>query len=336
MPSSSNQHLKLLYLMRILLDKTDAQHPMTVSAIISELAAYDVRAERKSIYTDLESLRQFGLDIETARDKTTRYYVDARQFELPELKLLVDAVQSSRFISEKKSGELIAKLSALTSEAQAKQLQRQVYIAGRAKSMNEAVYYSVDQIYEAINEERKISFKYFDYAVNKRRVYRKNGGAYTTTPVTLCWSDDSYYLIAYNTKYAGFTHYRVDRMSEVSVLAEDADVFDREKFSVAAHVRRVFGMYGGELIQAALTFDDSLVSVVLDHFGSDVPLTPGEEGRFEVHVEVSESPVFLAWMFQFGDRAEIKSPDSLIAAMRELIQANARKYLPVSGGSDIE
>jgi predicted DNA-binding transcriptional regulator YafY len=264
--------------------------------------------------------------VETVRGKSTGYYIASREFELPELKLLVDAVQSSRFITEKKSEALIRKLSSLTSAAQAKELRRQVYVAGRAKTMNETVYYSIDQIHAAINGGGKITFRYFDYDAKKRRVYRKDGERYKTTPVTLCRNDDNYYLIAYSAKHDGLTHYRVDRMSEVTAPDEDADAFDRRKFSVAEHIRRVFGMYSGEPVRATLIFDNSLVSVVLDHFGKDVTFSDAKDGRFELHADVSVSPVFLAWMFQFGERAEIKAPDSLIAAMRELIEANARKY----------
>jgi predicted DNA-binding transcriptional regulator YafY len=330
MSMSPNQRAKLLYLMKILLDKTDEQHPMTTAEIITELDKYDIKAERKSIYTDFEILQQFGLNIETQRSKTISYFIAHRQFELPELKLLVDAVQSSRFITEKKSEELIAKLSSLTSAPQAKQLQRQVYVAGRAKTMNETVYYSIDQIHAAINEGKKIAFRYFDYNANKKPVYRKDGENYITTPVTLCWSDDSYYMVAYSAKHDGLAHYRVDRMSDVSVLHEDADSFNRKKFNIADHIKRVFGMYSGELIRATLSFDNSLVNVVLDHFGKDVKLTAKSDGCFEISADVSVSPVLLAWMFQFGERAEIKEPESLIAAMRELIQANARKYPPLS------
>ena len=329
MSVSTNQRAKLLYLMRILLDKTDEHHPITIAEIITELKIYDITAERKSIYTDFEILRQFGINIETHRDKTTRYYIAHRQFELPELKLLVDAVQSSRFITEKKSEELIGKLSSLTSVAQAKHLRRQIYVAGRAKTINETVYYSIDQIHAAVNENKKILFRYFDYDTNKKRVYRKNCENYITTPVTLCWSDDSYYMIAYNVKHEGLTHYRIDRMSEVEMLHEDADVFDRKKFNIADHVKRVFGMYSGELINATLSFDNSLVNVVLDHFGKDIRLKAGKDGWFEINADVSLSPVFLAWMFQFGDRAIINAPESLINAMKELIQANARKYTTI-------
>lgn len=326
MPSSQNQKLKLLYLMKILMEKTDVQNPLTISEIVTALAGYDIKAERKSIYSDMELLRSFGIDIETRRNKTTRYYIDARQFELPELKLLVDAVQSSRFITQKKSEGLIKKLASLTSGEQAKQLRRQVFVTDRAKTINETVYYSIDQIYYAINENRRISFKYFDYDVNKNRIYRKQGDLYQNTPVMLCWNDDKYYLIAYSVKHDGLTHYRVDRMSDVNVLDEAGDMFDRSRFNIAEHIKQVFGMYSGELIRARLAFDNSLVNVVIDHFGKDVSIVSSDGGWFEINVDVSISPVFLAWMFQFGDRAEIKAPDSLIAAMCELVEKSRQKY----------
>jgi predicted DNA-binding transcriptional regulator YafY len=299
---------------------------MTIADIISTLAAYDIKAERKSIYGDMELLRQFGIDIEIQRNKTVGYFVADRQFELPELKLLVDAVQSCRFITNKKSEELINKLSSLTSSQQAKQLHRQVFVADRAKTINETVYYSIDQIHYAINENKKIAFKYFDYDISKNRIYRKQGELYQATPVSLCWNDDNYYLIAYSTKYDGLTHYRVDRMSEVNVLDETGDKFDRSKFNIAEHAKRVFGMYEGEVVRARLSFYNSLVNVVLDHFGKEIILAPTVDGWFEITVDVSISPVFLAWIFQFGERAEIQAPDRLISAMKELICKNSERY----------
>lgn len=326
MPTSINQRSKLLYLMKIMLDKTDEQHPMTIAEIITALAAYDIRAERKSIYSDFELLRQFGLDITTQRSKTTGYFVAERQFELPELKLLVDAVQSSRFITKKKSEELIKKISSLTSGEQAKMLRRQVYVADRAKTINETVYYSIDQIHYAINEHKKITFKYFDYDVNKNQVFRKQGDLYKVTPVTLCWNDDNYYLITYNSYYNNFTHYRVDRMSSVNALDEGGDTFDKNTFHIAEYAKRVFGMFNGEVVRARLSFDHSLVNVVIDHFGKEVRMLNADEGWFDILVDVSISPVFLAWIFTFGDSAVIKEPDSLIAAMKELIEKNRKHY----------
>jgi len=330
MPATSNQRAKLLYLMKILLDKSDAANPLTMNDLIAALAAYGIQAERKSIYSDLEILRQFGLDIETQRSKATSYYIANRQFELPELKLLVDAVQSSRFITEKKSNELIAKLSSLTNEAQAKQLRRQVYVAGCAKSFNEMSYYSVDAIHTAINDRKKIAFKYFDYDVKKKRVYRKEAATYIVTHITLCWDNDNYYLIAYSVDFDDLRHYRVDRMSDTETLNDPADSFDKKKFNVADHIKRIFGMYSGELVHATLSFDNSLINVVLDYFGKDIVLKARDNGWIEVKADVSVSPVFLAWMFQFGDHAQIKAPQSLITAMRESLLANAYKYLPLS------
>ena len=327
MASSSNQKLKLLYLLKILLDKTDAQAPITIVEIVDALAGHGIKAERKSLYSDMELLRQFGIDIEMQRSKTVGYYIAERQFELPELKLLVDAVQSCRFITERKSEELIKKLSSLTSSQQAKQLCRQVFVADRAKTINETVYYSIDQIHHAIGEGKKIAFKYFDYDVEKKRVFRRQGELYLATPVNLCWNNDNYYLIAYSAKYDDFTHYRVDRMSGVDVLGEDGDKFDKGKFNIAEHAKRAFGMYDGEVVRARLAFDKSLVNVVLDHFGKDVLILPSAEGWFEISVHVSISPVFLAWVFQYGNCAAIKEPNSLILAMRELAEKSIQRYL---------
>ena len=246
-------------------------------------------------------------------------------------KLLVDAVQSSRFITQKKSTELIKKLSSLTSNEQAKLLRRQVYVADRAKTINETVYYSIDHIHCAINEHKKITFKYFDYDVNKNQVFRKQGKLYKVTPVTLCWNDDNYYLITYNGYYDNFTHYRVDRMSSVNALDEDSDQFDKSSFNIAEYAKRVFGMFDGEVVRARLSFDNSLVNVVLDHFGKDVRMLNAGEGWFDILADVSISPVFLAWMFTLGDSAVIKEPDSLITAMKGLIEKNSKQYSGNSG-----
>jgi predicted DNA-binding transcriptional regulator YafY len=317
MPRSSNQKLKPLYLSRILLERTDEDHVLTAQELCDALAAYGIHAGRQSIYGDVDALRQFGLDIGLRPGKGGGYFVAGRDFELPELKLLVDAVQSSRLITEKKSRELIGKLSKLASREQSKLLNRQVY-AGRSKAVNETVYYSIDTIHAAINAGKKISFKYFDYTAQKMRAYRKNGRPYVRTPAALCWNDDNYYLITYIPRESdSFATYRVDRMASVGLLAEDADHFDRGEFSISEYMRRTFGMYSGETVTARLSFDGSLVSAVLDHFGNDTRLRETGGGRFAVSAEVSASPVFLGWMFQFGDKAEILEPGSLRAAMRE-------------------
>ena len=322
---STSPKQRLLHIMKILLSETDEQHTLTATELIAKLALYGINAERKSVYADIELLGQFGIDIELTRGRSHGYYVASRDFELAEVKLLVDAVQSSRLITERKSQELIAKLSTLVSVPQAKQLRRQIYIAGRAKGINESVYYSVDSIHTAINENKKICFKYFEYDVNKERVYRRNGGAYTQTPVALWWSEDNYYLIAYSAKYDDLVHYRVDRMSDVAVALDACDSFDRNQFNAAEHGKRVFGMYSGEAVMATIAFDANLVSVLLDHFGADVSLRQDDE-RVVVTAEVSQSPVFFGRLMQFGKRAEIIAPDSLRNALRDAAAEIASVY----------
>ncbi|MDL2225023.1 WYL domain-containing protein [Eubacteriales bacterium OttesenSCG-928-M02] len=325
MPSSPNQKMKLLYLMRVFLERTDVENALTLQELIAALSEYDITAERKSIYSDMELLRQFGLNIESRKTKTVSYYIDARDFELPELKLLVDAVLSSRFITPKKSNELIKKLSALTSNHQAKELKRQVFVADRPKTFNESIYYNIDAIHAAINTGYKINFKYFDYSPSKKRVYRKDGEIYCQTPMALCWNDDKYYLICYSSKHDGFAHYRVDRMSDVEVCDEKADKPDKKQFNLAEHTKRVFGMYSGDLVSAKLRFDNSLVNAVLDKFGSETTLHK-QDDIFEINVEVSNSPVFLSWIFQFGEKAEIIGPEALKDSMRSLISQTVQKY----------
>jgi len=318
MPTSPNQRIKLLYLKRILQERTDDDHTLTIRELLDALAEYGIVAERKSIYSDLESLRQYGLDVEMRKSKTFGYYIASRKFELPELKLLVDAVQSSRFITRKKSNELINKLSSLTSTYQATQLRRQVITADRPKAINESVYYNIDAIHSAINTEKKISFKYFDYSLNKARSYRRAGELYSHTPLALCWNDDKYYLICYSAKYDSFVHYRVDRMSNVSVCAEQADKVDNNRFNVSEHIKHVFSMYSGKVVSARLRFHSSLINTVLDRFGTDVSLDINGDS-FEISVKVSESSAFLSWVAQFGKKAEILLPTNLRENMRSLI-----------------
>jgi predicted DNA-binding transcriptional regulator YafY len=324
MANAPNQKLKQLCLMRILLERTDEEHTMSVKDLIAELRLYGIAAERKSLYADIERLVEFGINVESRKSGTVGYFVADRSFELAELKLLVDAVQSSRFITPKKSAALIKKISALGSVHQAKQLNRQVFVDGLPKAMNESVFYNVDAIHAAINEGKKISFRYFDYDPGKRRAYRKSGALYTQTPVALCWKDDSYYLIAYSAKHGGFAHYRVDRMSGVTATDEPRD--DIGAFDAAEYSKKMFGMYGGELVRASLSFDPALVNVVIDRFGQDVSLTAESDGNVTVRAEVSASPVFLGWLAQFGSRAEILAPDSLREAMRAFLAEAAKQY----------
>ena len=270
MAKSSNQKLKLLYLLKMLEEKTDEENTMTINDMIVELERYGIKAERKSIYADLEALRHYGLDITSRKSKTTDYFVASRLFELPELKLLVDAVQCSKFVTHKKSNELIKKIESLASNKQAQSLHRQVYVTNRVKTINESIYYNVDRLHAAIAENRQVSFKYFDYDVKKEKVFRKNGDKYTVSPYGLSWDDENYYLITFSTKYNGFTHYRVDRMIDIDLLDELSNPLpEKEKFDVAEYTKKVFNMFGGEEVTAKIQFDNSLVNAVVDRFGKD-------------------------------------------------------------------
>lgn len=305
MPKSSNQKLKLLYLYKILNKRTDENHTMTVQQMIAELAALGIKAERKTIYDDLEALRLFGVDLVCRKSKTHDYYVNVKTFELPELKLLVDAVASAKFITEKKSGELIKKIETLASEYEAKDLRRQVLISGRAKTENEKIYYNVDVLHRAIADGKQISFRYFDIGVDKKKHYRD--GYRTASPYALSWENEKYYLIAFYEKYDGISHFRVERMDDITIL--ESDILPQpEGFSLREYSKRVFSMFGGEEHEVTLRFDNSLVGVVYDKFGQDVAIKSPGKDNFKITVRVAVSPSFYAWLFQFGNLVKIEEP----------------------------
>jgi len=309
-PKSANQKLKILYLMRILLTQTDELHMLTINELISKLAELDVSAERKTIYDDIETLKTFGLDILMEKRKSYGYYVASRDFELPELKLLADAVQSSKFITRRKSIALIKKLEGLVSKHDAGKLRRQIYIQDRVKSMNESIYYSVDALHEAITEGRRISFKYFDYNVQKEQVFRRGGTPYIVSPAALLWAEENYYLIAYTEDREGLVHFRVDRMSAVKKLIEPRSA-DAAKFKLADYSKKVFGMFGGDETDVRLRVSNQLATAVIDRFGKDVIMIPDGDKHFTVNVRVVISPVFHGWLFQFGELCEVLEPQNL-------------------------
>lgn len=326
-PKSPNQKLKLLYLMRILLQRTDEAHPMTVAEMISALDAYGISAERKSIYADLEALRLFGVDIVQTKSKTTGYYVCSRDFELPELKLLVDSVQSSKFITEKKTFSLIKKIENLASVYDAQLLQRQVYVRGRVKSMNESVYYNVDEISAAINADRAIQFKYFEYTVNKQHRFRKNGAIYQVSPFALIWDDENYYMLGWDAAAEMFKHYRVDKMSNIENTKSarlGKDAFD--KLNMSSYSDHVFGMFTGDEQVVKLRFAAHLVGAVIDRFGKDIMIIPQGEEHFTVSLKLAVSPQFYGWVFGFGNEVEILSPASVRAEMQQRLLQVAGKY----------
>ena len=328
MPKSPNQKLKLLVLLRYLMKNSDEAHPLTVQDMISELARHDISAERKTIYDDLESLRHFGVDIVQRKDKATGYYVAARDFELPELKLLVDSIQSSKFITQRKTLSLIKKLENLASVYDAQLLERQVYVRGRVKSMNESVYYNVDEISGAITRDRAIRFKYFEFTVARERRYRHGGAWYIVSPFALMWDDENYYLLAWDASACRLKHYRVDKMTGIETLEqrrEGKEAF--QKIDMSSYSQRVFGMFAGEERRVRLRFLNHLSGAVIDRFGKDTILTPDGDEHFIIAVNVVVSPQFFAWVFGFGAEAEILSPEAVRRQMGAQAAQIAAQYV---------
>ncbi len=325
MPKSSNQKLKLPYLMKIMLEQTDEEHPITVPQIIEELAKYDISAERKSVYSDLEALSLFGLDIVSQRGKTHGYFVASRDFELPELKLLVDSVQSSKFITHKKSMSLISKIEKLTSRGNARKLHRQVFVTNRVKTLNEQIYYNVDKIQEAIISGKQISFLYFDINPKKQKVYRKDGGLYRESPVSLTWDDENYYMITYKERYKSFTHFRVDKMDKIQICDEDI-IYPPNEFDLAAYTKTVFSMFGGEETEVTVKFKNNLAGAVFDRFGTNIPIIQSDDEHFVCRIKVAVSPHFLSWIISFGNRAEIISPNEVVDQIKALLDSVRQNY----------
>ncbi len=318
MPKNPKQKQKLLYIMKFFMEKTDDDYGVTVADIIEYLDSYEIVAERKSIYNDIECLRDFGMDIvKTKVGKISLFSLVSREFTLEEIKLLIDAVQSSKFITLKKSRDLIRKIETLTSENQAKELHRQVIVANRVKNSNEDIYRNIDSINRAINNKRKISFYYTQWVVSRTgakkivRVRRHDGKRYLLTPKALTWDDENYYLIAYDKEAEKLKHFRVDKMEDIAVEETRADSTKAvDRFDLAVYTKQVFGMYGGETVSVKLRFDDSLIGVVIDRFSDRVFIQPHGDGTFTMSAEVMLSPQFFGWLFSFGDKVQITSPKS--------------------------
>ena len=322
MAKSGNQKGKLLYLAEIFHRETDEAHGLTLAELTERLAAYGVQAERKTLYADMEELRRCGLDIDSWKEgREYRYRLASREFELPELKLLVDAVQASRFITENKSRSLIKKLESLVSVHDARQLQRQVLIAGRVKTMNESIYYNIDKLHTAIGEGKQIRFQYFQWTVEKKEALRRDGGWYCVSPWHLRWDDENYYLIAYDAEADRVKHYRVDKMKRITLL--EAPRLGQERmarFDPAVYTRRLFGMYGGQPVRVTLEGENEMVGVLIDRFGKEVPVLPVDGAHFQAFVDVAVSPQFLGWVAGLGGGLRIVSPEPVVQKMQALVQ----------------
>ena len=328
MPKGTNQKFKLYRLAQIMLEKTDEEHYITMPEIMESLAEYNITADRKSIYTDLRDLSVLGIEVEGEPiGNRYHYHVVSRTFELPELKLLVDAIQSSKFITEKKSNTLIKKLEKMVSEYEAQKLQRQVYVSGRIKTMNESIYYTVDAIHNAISENKKIKFQYYQWNVKKEMELRHNGAWYHISPWGLSWDDENYYLVGYDSDAKKIKHYRVDKMLHIRLSSESREGKEFFKnLDMADYAKKSFGMFGGKEQTVKLLVKNNLVGVIIDRFGKNVILFPTDDEHFTVNVNVHVSRQFLGWVFSLGDGIKIVGPDDVVEQMRSEIKRLIEHY----------
>lgn len=321
MPKSEKQKQKLLHIAKYLMEHTDEHHAVSTPQLIAHLNSLGIKAERKSIYNDIDTLNEFGMDIIRSEEHRGGYMLASRPFELAEVKLLVDLVQSSKFITEKKSRELIGKLETLVSRYDAKAMGRQVEIIGRSKTHNENIYYNVDMIHTAISQNTKIRFQYFDWDMHKNMQLRHGGAFYEVSPWKLTWDDENYYLIAFDEKAEKIKHYRVDKMQNVTVTElarEGRQVFD--EMDMPEYDKKTFGMFAGEEKTIRLRCHTSMIGVMVDTFGRDVAIRPDEEDYVMVRMDVAVSPQFFGWLTGLGTRVQIVAPEEVKEEYKEYLK----------------
>ena len=329
MPKGTNNKFKLYRLAQIMLEKTDDEHYITMPEIMAALEEYEITADRKTIYADLRDLEQFGIEVEGEPvGNRYHYHVVSRSFELPELKLLVDAIQSSKFITERKTKALIKKLETLVSKYDAIKLQRQVYVSGRIKTMNESIYYTVDAIHNANSENRKIKFQYFQWNVKKEMELRHNGAFYHISPWGLSWDDENYYLVGFDSESQSIKHYRVDKMLRIQMTEEKREGKEYfKKLDMADYTKKSFGMFGGKEQQVKLLVKNELANVIIDRFGKDIMIMPTDQGHFTTNVTVRVSGHFFAWIMSLGEGVKIVGPDEVVAQMKAEIERLIKQYM---------
>ena len=328
MPKNPNQKKKLYYLYKILHDYTDDEHALTMPQIQEKLMFYEVTADRKSLYDDIETLRELGFDVIMEKDgRSAVYHLGTKDFEIAELKLLVDSIQASKFITAKKSRDLIKKLTGLVSKFEASQLEREVVVQGRIKTMNESIYYLVDELHTAISRKRMIRFEYLKWDLNKELV-RKRDKSYQVSPWALTWDDENYYMIAYDDEAGKLKHYRVDKMRRIEIL-NDLRHGENEfnKYDLAEYSKMNFGMFGGERVKVKLRFKNDLVGVLIDRFGKEITVRPTQDPEWaEANVDVAMSNQFLGWVFSLGEGVKIVSPKEAVDRFLSEIDAVKGAY----------
>ena len=327
MAKSDNQKLKILYILDYLQKNSHRDKPVRANELISMLdSRYGISCERKTIYSDIAALQDYGVDIVALPGKNGGYYIASRNFELPELKLLIDAVLSSRFLTEKKSRELIEKLCRECNEEDSRLLKRNVLVSGRVKSMNESIYYNVDAIQEAITRNRQITFRYYDWDFGGKRKFRER--EYIASPYGLCQDNENCYLLAWTERH-GVTHFRVDRMTGITIKEEKRiPCPDLTGKALTEHANQLFQMFAGESVQVKMRFHRSLMNAVIDRFGKDTMLIPDGDEHFNFTVHVAVSPMFLSWVIGFGSKAKVLYPEAVVQECRKLCMEAMSQYLP--------
>lgn len=310
-------NIRIIELLRFLYQQTDEAHAVTVSEMIEYLKSKGIPSVRQTVYTDLEALDTAGIDIVQIKSTQNRYFIGSRIFEYPELKMLVDAVASSKVISAKKSQALIQKLGQLTSIQQAEQLQRLASLSSRVKPHNEKVYYIIDSIQTAILDQHQISFQYYEYTPEKKKILKHDGYRYILDPYALEWKNDHYYLIGYSHKHKGIAHFRVDRLTSVEPL--DSKFQPMPDFDVAAYTNKMVDMFAAEHAeQIKLLCSNELMRVIIDHCGEDIEISPYDDTHFTVIIEVNPSGTFYGWVFKFMGKIRILSPQSCVDKMQDI------------------
>lgn len=310
-------NIRIIELLRFLYQQTDEAHAVTVSEMIEHLKSKGIPSVRQTVYTDLDALDTAGIDIVQIKSTQNRYFIGSRIFEYPELKMLVDAVASSKVISAKKSQALIQKLGQLTSIQQAEQLQRLASLSSRVKPHNEKVYYIIDSIQTAILDQHQISFQYYEYTPEKKKILKHDGYRYILDPYALEWKNDHYYLIGYSHKHKGIAHFRVDRLTSVEPL--DSKFQPMPDFDVAAYTNKMVDMFAAEHSeQVKLLCSNELMRVIIDHYGEDIEISPYDDTHFTVIIEVDPSGTFYGWVFKFMGKIRILSPQSCVDKMQDI------------------
>lgn len=327
MAKSPRQKLKLLYIMKYLLEKTDNEHFVSIYDIIEYLETLNIQAERKSIYDDIETLRLYGLDIVMKKGKFTGYYVSGRSFELDDLSLLSDIINSSKFITSNKADELVQKIETISSVYEARLMCRKIYVKNRIHSMFESIYPHIDVIHHAINTDRKISFRYFEYSLNKEKLFKKNGMRYLVSPLSIIYDNEHFYLVAYDDSECMVKHYRIDRMDgiERSLVSRDKPS-KLEEPDADEYTKKAFSMYGGTESLVKISFHHSLMGAVIDKFGKDIEIFKGDDEHFIIITPVFLSPHFYGWIFSLEEKAKILSPDIAVSGIKNHIALVLKNY----------